>query len=82
MQYLHSSSIESNGNLKSPNCLVDSRWVVKITDIGVISHVGKTRKSEKGNSQSMRNISEDEFYGGVYSKAVWGNSKRLYSLLR
>jgi serine/threonine protein kinase len=36
MIYLHDSSeIKSHGKLKSSNCVVDSRWVVKITDFGL-----------------------------------------------
>uniref|UniRef100_A0A4W4HL82 Guanylate cyclase n=1 Tax=Electrophorus electricus TaxID=8005 RepID=A0A4W4HL82_ELEEL len=34
MSYLHSSNIEMHGRLKSTNCVVDSRMVVKITDFG------------------------------------------------
>ncbi|XP_041362491.1 guanylate cyclase 32E-like [Gigantopelta aegis] len=33
--YLHQSEIGCHGDLKSSNCLVDSRWVVKITDFGL-----------------------------------------------
>ena len=35
MRYLHHSAIKYHGNLKSRNCIVDSRWVLKITDYGL-----------------------------------------------
>ncbi|XP_070536694.1 atrial natriuretic peptide receptor 1-like isoform X2 [Ptychodera flava] len=35
MSFLHSSVITSHGNLKSSNCVVDSRFVLKITDFGL-----------------------------------------------
>ncbi|KAF1653215.1 Heat-stable enterotoxin receptor, partial [Eudyptes chrysocome] len=34
MSYLHSSKTEVHGRLKSTNCVVDNRMVVKITDFG------------------------------------------------
>ncbi|XP_026875547.1 atrial natriuretic peptide receptor 1 isoform X1 [Electrophorus electricus] len=37
MAFLHNSVIISHGNLKSSNCLVDSRFVLKITDYGLAS---------------------------------------------
>uniref|UniRef100_A0AAR2JJ30 Guanylate cyclase n=1 Tax=Pygocentrus nattereri TaxID=42514 RepID=A0AAR2JJ30_PYGNA len=37
MNYLHTSYIGSHGNLKSSNCVVDSRFVLKITDYGLAS---------------------------------------------
>ncbi|CAN7983100.1 unnamed protein product, partial [Ixodes hexagonus] len=35
MAYLHGSVLHSHGNLKSSNCVVDSRFVLKITDFGL-----------------------------------------------
>uniref|UniRef100_A0A663DYT3 Guanylate cyclase n=1 Tax=Aquila chrysaetos chrysaetos TaxID=223781 RepID=A0A663DYT3_AQUCH len=37
MQFLHNGVIVSHGNLKSSNCVVDSRFVLKITDYGLAS---------------------------------------------
>ncbi|XP_077978153.1 atrial natriuretic peptide receptor 1-like [Glandiceps talaboti] len=53
MEYLHKSKHGngSHGNLKSPNCLVDSRWVVKITDYGLPSFVQGQSEEVGGNQQ-------------------------------
>lgn len=37
LTYLHSSDIEFHGRLKSSNCLVSSRFVVKLSDYGLNS---------------------------------------------
>ncbi|XP_067831956.1 atrial natriuretic peptide receptor 1-like [Heptranchias perlo] len=37
MAFLHNSVIGCHGNLKSSNCVVDSRFVLKITDYGLAS---------------------------------------------
>nr|CDS24936.1 retinal guanylyl cyclase 2 [Echinococcus granulosus] len=35
MEYLHSTSLKAHGRLKSTNCVVTCRWVLKITDFGI-----------------------------------------------
>ncbi|XP_023347812.1 atrial natriuretic peptide receptor 1 isoform X2 [Eurytemora carolleeae] len=35
--FLHSSDLRIHGNLKSSNCVVDSRFAVKLTDFGLLS---------------------------------------------
>jgi hypothetical protein len=35
MSYLHSSAIHSHGRLSSANCLVDSRWALKVSGFGL-----------------------------------------------
>lgn len=47
LAYLHSTDVKSHGNLKSSNCLVDSRWVLKITDFGLPSFRTKLKKNRE-----------------------------------
>lgn len=45
MCFIQSTDIKSHGDLKSPNCLVDSRWVLKIADYGLPTFKEKQRKT-------------------------------------
>ena len=54
MTFLHNSDIKSHGNLKSSNCVVDNRWVLKITDYGIpdirsrqARHIGPDNQDKK-----------------------------------
>ncbi|XP_055914128.1 atrial natriuretic peptide receptor 1 isoform X2 [Eupeodes corollae] len=49
MHFLHSSDIKSHGNLKSSNCVVDSRFVLKITDFGLHSLMRKPIDNDEEN---------------------------------
>lgn len=66
MHYLHSTDIRSHGNLKSSNCVVDSRFVLKIADFGLHS----LRKS---------NNDEDSEYSDSYAhwKSMKTNSMQM-----
>jgi atrial natriuretic peptide receptor A len=50
MHYLHGSEIRSHGNLKSSNCVVDSRFVLKVTDFGLHSLRGLPDDADDDNS--------------------------------
>ena len=54
MTYLHDSVIKSHGRLKSSNCVVDSRWVLKITDYGLYEF--------KNGAEPDADMSEYTFY--------------------
>lgn len=54
MRYLHSSPMRVHGKLSSRNCVVDARWVLKITDYGLTSFyealgITPPEKTAKGN---------------------------------
>ena len=51
MTYLHGTEIVSHGNLKSSNCVVDSRWILKITDFG-LQHFRNGQQNEEENDHS------------------------------
>ncbi|KAM9385908.1 atrial natriuretic peptide receptor 1 [Pholidichthys leucotaenia] len=56
MSFLHNCVIVSHGNLKSSNCVVDSRFVLKITDYGL---------------QSLRTSSCPEDTHTFYASKLW-----------
>ena len=56
MAFVHKSSIGCHGNLTSSNCVIDSRWVCKITDIGL-------EKFKEGQSEDPE-LGIDAYYNG------------------
>ena len=56
MAYLHSSEIRSHGNLKSSNCVVDSRFVLKVTDFALHSLRGRDIAVEENTYAYYRSM--------------------------
>lgn len=50
LSHLHGTDIKSHGSLKSSNCVVDSRFVLKITDFGL--HTLRTVGEENDDQES------------------------------
>ncbi|KAJ0060099.1 hypothetical protein NL108_003934, partial [Boleophthalmus pectinirostris] len=75
MSYLHASELQVHGRLKSTNCVVDNRMVVKITDFGCNTllvpgrdlwtapeHLRKQGTSQKGDVYSFSIIAQEIIY--------------------
>ncbi|XP_011872052.1 PREDICTED: atrial natriuretic peptide receptor 1-like isoform X2 [Vollenhovia emeryi] len=67
MAYLHASEVKSHGNLKSSNCVVDSRFVLKIADFGL----HELRKSGDTDEDSDKNSY------AYWRKQLWTASELL-----
>uniref|UniRef100_A0A8C0FKK6 Guanylate cyclase n=1 Tax=Bubo bubo TaxID=30461 RepID=A0A8C0FKK6_BUBBB len=68
MSYLHSSKTEVHGRLKSSNCVVDNRMVVKITDFGCNS-ILPPRKDLWTAPEHLRHADVSQ-KGDVYSYGI------------
>ncbi|XP_059809174.1 guanylyl cyclase C-like [Hypanus sabinus] len=92
MSYLHSSHVEVHGNLKSTNCVVDSRMVVKITDFGFNTivmpqkglwtapeHLRREGISQKGDVYSYGIIGQEIIYrkDTFYTEACSNPAEKL-----
>jgi serine/threonine protein kinase len=71
MAFIHSSELRAHGNLKSSNCVVDGRFVLKITDFGL---------------QSLRDFSDCEeedyaYWKSKFAVSLFGHEMLLSSAL-
>ncbi|XP_066563357.1 guanylyl cyclase C isoform X2 [Amia ocellicauda] len=93
MSYLHSSNINVHGRLKSTNCVLDNRMVVKITDFGcntILSpgrdlwtapeHLRKQGISQKGDVYSFAIIANEiiQRKPPFYTEACSDRTEKLY----
>ncbi|XP_055956659.1 atrial natriuretic peptide receptor 2 [Patella vulgata] len=49
LDYIHHSPLRVHSNLKSSNCLVDNRWVLKLTDFGMTKNNHLKKNSVSGH---------------------------------
>ena len=48
--FLHDSELHVHGNLKSSNCVVNSRWTLQVTDFGLLDL--RTQVDYEGNEHA------------------------------
>lgn len=68
MSYLHASHIQVHGRLKSTNCVMDNRMVVKITDFGCNSFLSPGRDLWTAPEHLRRQGTSQK--GDIYSFAI------------
>ncbi|XP_037547260.1 heat-stable enterotoxin receptor [Nematolebias whitei] len=68
MSYLHASDIQVHGRLKSTNCVVDNRMVVKITDFGCNAFLSSSKDLWTA-PEHLRNQGTSQ-KGDIYSFAI------------
>uniref|UniRef100_A0A3Q1ETF9 Guanylate cyclase n=1 Tax=Acanthochromis polyacanthus TaxID=80966 RepID=A0A3Q1ETF9_9TELE len=93
MSYLHSSNIDVHGRLKSTNCVVDNRMVVKITDFGCHTilrpgrdvwtapeHLRKDGVSQKGDVYSYAIIANEIVMrrAPFYTQSCSNTAEKIY----
>ena len=60
MHFLHSTPIHSHGQLKSSNCVVDSRFVCKISDYGL--HELRKSPSDENEMKNSHEFWKSEYF--------------------
>ncbi|KAL9957058.1 hypothetical protein ACROYT_G038645 [Oculina patagonica] len=77
MAYLQSTDLKYHGNLKSSNCLIDSRWTLKIADYGLMSMRSKCNLCPKNSSEDLL-WTAPELLRQQYIRPTSGSQKREF----
>ena len=58
MCFLHASPLRVHGRLSSTNCVIDSRFALKLTDYGPPTILSKDRDLQRHTSMAERHFNE------------------------
>ena len=75
LQYIHNSPLKSHGALRSSNCLVDGRWVLKVSNYGL----DKFRDQKKVDGTSD-DVGEYQFYRKQVDQHIINISESYHAL--
>ena len=60
MVFIHDTELRVHGNLKSSNCVVNSRWTLQVTDYGLHGH--RTHGKEDPENEHARYRSQSAVF--------------------
>ncbi|KAH3894135.1 atrial natriuretic peptide receptor 2-like isoform X2 [Dreissena polymorpha] len=68
LEFLHKSIVRSHGNIKSSNCVIDSRWVLKLTDYGAVCTPADEHTPAASSAESVSDLDAEN---DVFAKLLW-----------
>jgi serine/threonine protein kinase len=75
LQYLHGSSVKYHGDLRSTNCLVNSRWTVRLQNFGP-----KSLLNEAGPENITDDIAKSIDIDIVYLILIYISKQQKHSM--
>ncbi|GAB1600318.1 retinal guanylyl cyclase 2 isoform X1 [Argonauta hians] len=79
LRYIQNCPLKYHGNLKSRNCVIDSRWVLKITDYGIPGMLEGGKADRNLTAEDMLWFAP-EVLRNMNSKGRWLDKSDVYSL--
>nr|XP_006819915.1 PREDICTED: atrial natriuretic peptide receptor 1-like [Saccoglossus kowalevskii] len=80
--FLHKTILGSHGYLKSTNCVVDKKWVLKITDYGYCKYRAKAGDYVTGIEDRSASMAFNENSDKIWSQHLWTAPELLRDLNR
>lgn len=77
MSFLHHSDLKSHGGLKSTNCLVDSRFVLKVGDFGLRQLRNELASYQMDSEYAAGSKDVIYFYSVIIYTVYWQGFRRV-----